>query len=170
MSEILLAEYHKWLINDFLTWRWLVQLAFLVIPWFAWWKLVDRKRLPEILFFGILVSLGCVSSDAIGIQLGLWSYPYRLIPGVYYIASADFGILPVSFMMFYQHFYGRYGVSGAVLLALGCSYIGEPLYVWLGFYDPLYWRYSYTLPIYLALFLGGRAVTRAVFRDFDSQT
>ncbi|MGE5415553.1 MAG: hypothetical protein ACM3UZ_02080 [Acidobacteriota bacterium] len=38
----------------------------------------------------------------------------------------------------------------------------------LGFYDPLHWRYSYTLPIYLAMFLGGRAITRTVFKHSAS--
>ncbi|MGE5405647.1 MAG: CBO0543 family protein [Candidatus Saccharibacteria bacterium] len=166
MAQILAAEYHKWLINDFLTWQWFANLAFLFLPWLIWWIFVDRKRLPEILFFGVLISLACVSSDAIGVGLKIWSYPHPFLPGVKYVFCSDFGILPVSYMMFYQHFSERHAILGAVLLALGCSYIGEPVYVWLGLYDPGYWRYSYTIPLYLVMFLGGRALTRAVFREY----
>ncbi|MDD3364896.1 MAG: hypothetical protein PHZ03_07955, partial [Syntrophomonas sp.] len=46
-----------WLQDDIHKWTWWLNVALTIVPWIIWWKLVDRKRVFEILAYGLLVTV-----------------------------------------------------------------------------------------------------------------
>lgn len=76
----------------------------LIVPWTVWWKLVDRKRIAEIFSFGILITVVSSFLNLSGLHLGLWSYPYRLLPYSPKIYVLSYAVLPVTFMLMFQYF------------------------------------------------------------------
>ncbi|PLR78537.1 hypothetical protein CU633_04725 [Bacillus sp. V3-13] len=110
--------------------HWWFLLAATIIPWFVWWKIVDRGRLLEILLYGLLWS--CIASllDEFGAAFGFWEYPKTLIPILHTLISADISVIPVSYMIIYQFFTNNRAFFFANLaLAFFFSFIIEPIFM-----------------------------------------
>ena len=98
----LLKEY--WYTHSFLSYQWWTMILITIIPWFIWWKFVDKKRLMEILLFGLLMMFTTVLVAPLEQNLNLlqfiqrihWSLTTPLYP-------YEITILPVSFMFIYQY-------------------------------------------------------------------
>lgn len=122
----------------------------LIFPWPIWLKLVDRKRILEISLFGA-VAMGLITIlDAIGMELGLWGYRYKLAPLLPMLLPMDFSVLAVAHMLIYQYF--RPWKSFIIALTVvGCifAFIGEPFMEYVGIYQRYGWKYIYSLPIYI---------------------
>lgn len=56
MDEVFLVSYQWW-----------VTIGLMFIPFIVWWKIVDRKRLFEIMTYGLLVPTVSVIFDSIGV-------------------------------------------------------------------------------------------------------
>jgi len=67
----------------------------LILPWFILWKLVDRRRLLEILVYGLLISTIVTVLDEVGCQLNLWEYRIDLEPLFPRLIAMNFTMLPV---------------------------------------------------------------------------
>lgn len=131
---------------------WWVLLFLTIAPWVIWLKLIDRKRFFSISFVGFLVMIISVELDIIGNELSLWQYPHKLIMFGPRLLTADFSMLPVLYMAVYQYFprWKSYLIF-SLLLALFISFIGEPIFVLLGIYEKLVWKYWYSLPTYFCI-------------------
>ncbi len=141
---------HYWLHYDLFTFQWWLLLALLVIPWVVWWRLVDKKRLKDIVFFGVLMGFLVFLLDLIGCSLNLWEYPYNLIRIIPASLAFDWGILPVFHMLLFQYFTKwRSYILLNILVATVFAFLCEPLCVWLGLYKLLNWAYVYSFPIYI---------------------
>jgi len=127
-------------------------LAVLIIPWIVWWILVDKKRLGEIVLFGLFIALTATLLDAIGNELTLWAYPHVLFPYVPRLCSVDFSLLPVMFMLIYQYFPKWKTFIGAItLVAAAGSFLAEPLFILMSIYEPHEWRVVYSFPVYIII-------------------
>lgn len=142
-----------WLHHDLLAWQWLLLLAVLIIPWFFWWRKVDRTRLLEITLVGMFTLIIASYLDAVLTELGLWSYRYWVLPVWPRLISADFTVLPVTYMFIYQKYSERWKtfiISMTITSAL-YSFGGESFLVWIDVYELHNWHHYYSFPIYLAI-------------------
>ncbi|MDR6553111.1 CBO0543 family protein [Paenibacillus qinlingensis] len=139
-----------WLHYDLFTLQWWLLLALLIIPWVVWWRLADKKRLTDIILFGVAMSFLIFLLDHIGYELNLWVYPHKLFPTIPESSSFDLGILPVLHMLLFQYFTGwRSYVIANILMATVFAFLCEPISVWIGLYKILHWKYMYSFPLYI---------------------
>lgn len=139
-----------WLHYNLFTLQWWLLLALLIIPWVIWWRLVDKKRLKEILLYGVSMSFLVFLLDHIGYELNLWVYPYKPFPILPESLAFDLGILPVLHMLLFQY-YTRWRpyIIANILMATVFVFLCEPISVWIGLYKTLDWKYMYSFPLYI---------------------
>jgi hypothetical protein len=164
MRQLTQARIENWLGQHVGTWRWWTLGGLLIIPWFIWYKLADKKKLPELALFGLIVMVFTITLDEIGFVLSLWSYPVEVIPILPRLTSIDYTMLPIIFMLVYQHFPTWKSFFWAlVALSTTFSFVAEPIVVYLGFYILIKWFYWYSFPIYIVMGLLSRWITRKIF-------
>ncbi|WP_139490212.1 CBO0543 family protein [Brevibacillus dissolubilis] len=143
--------YQHWISDEFLSWKWWLLLVLAIVPWFIWWKLVDKKRLPQILIYGMLLAMMAIVLDSIGTELLWWSYPDKLIQTMPPLLPADLTLVPTLFMLVYSFFpTGRGYFNGMLGMSLFSAFVGEPLFIWLDFYRLHEWHLVYSLFFYLS--------------------
>lgn len=103
IDKLTKLDLEAWLKTELFTINWWLLLFILTIPWIHWIKLVDRKRILEILIVGFFAANITTLADVIGNEYGLWGYPTQLIPTAPRAFSFDFGIIPVTYMLIYQY-------------------------------------------------------------------
>lgn len=147
-----LAEmrYDYWLNHNLFSLQWWLLLVVFIVPWIIWWKFVDKERIFQILLFGTLLMTLVIIMDDIGLELHLWSYPYKLFFAISRLTTIDQGVLIVAHMFLYQYFAKwKSFVIANVVMALIFTFILEPLTVWIGIYKLENWHHIYSLPIYI---------------------
>lgn len=149
-QKLLLEEQkNDWLNNDFLSLRWWVLVAALILPWFLFFLLVDRRRFKEILLYGLITSQIAILLDELGSQLGLWTYPVEVIPFLPRLTTVNYTMVPVIFMLLYQYFPGwKSFITADIVLTLIFSFIAEPILVATKLYVLFSWRFIYSVPVY----------------------
>lgn len=149
-ADIALREY--WSNYTFLTWEWWFLFFLLLVPWIIWWKIVDRKRLFEILTFGFMVMVVSIIFDAIGVEFDWWNYRYQLVPLFDILIVFDFSVMPVIYMVAYQYFrdWNKF-ILVFIIIASIFAFVAEPLLVKLTFYQLFAWEYYYSFPIYIGI-------------------
>lgn len=151
-----------WIHHDLFSFQWWLLLVIFILPWIAWWRYADKGRLKEIILFGSLLMLLIGLMDDIGVNLHLWSYPYKLFQIIPRLVSVDYGLLIVAHMTIYQLFKSwRSFLIANLIMAAIFTFICEPLTVWIGIYRLDNWIYIYSFPIY---------VVKAVFVKWLVQT
>lgn len=149
LTDIQLAYWQEHVLFHF---NWWFLLFVSIISWVLWWKLVDKKRLKEVLLYGFFVMTIVNVMDELGVSILLWAYPYKLIPIIPGLHPAHFAVLPVFYMLIYQWF-GTWKsfITASLLFAGFYAFIGEPIFVWLGIYKLLNWSYLVSFPIYVLI-------------------
>jgi hypothetical protein len=151
-SQLTQVRIENWLHQDLFSYQWWLLMAALFIPWLLWGKFVDKKRLIEITLFGAIVVIVTSFLDATLSDLRLWEYNYYIIPLWPRLISADFAIVPITYMFIYQYFQSQKSFLLAMLVvSIFFAFVGEPLLVWLDIYTLHKWEHVYSLPIYIAL-------------------
>ncbi len=145
--------FEHWRSNELFTFDWWFLLILSIVPWFIWWKLLDKNRKTSIIMFGLFIALFSAIFEHIGENVALWwGYKTRLIPTLTFLFPFDFTFLPVSFMLVYQFFNKwRSFVKGMLVLSLGGAFVFEPLLHWMDIYVLYTWKYVYSFPIYFAM-------------------
>lgn len=157
------ARIENWLGECFGTWHWWFLITLLIIPWIVWFKLVEKKNIVELSLYGIIIIFVTNTLDDLGFELSLWYYPLRIIPILSRFISIDCSLLPVIYMLIYQHFSDWKSFFWAMAIASAFfSFIAEPFMVFLGFYQLLAWKHYYSYPIYIALALACKWFTRII--------
>lgn len=146
--ELFHLSYQHWLNYEFLTWRWFVKILIIIIFTFVIFKFIDRKRIFEIISYGVLISLISVILDIIGTYLVFWEYTTRVFP-IEFSEIHDLVVIPVSFMLVYQYFdkWNSFIFASAILSAMA-SFAFEPIFIMLKFYNPITWKHVYSFPIF----------------------
>ncbi|HWP95830.1 MAG TPA: CBO0543 family protein [Syntrophomonadaceae bacterium] len=140
----------NWLGEDLFRFQWWLLVGILIIPWIVWVKMVDRTRIFELLAYGFLFSIITGLVDAIGIELGLFIYPYKLMPIVPRLLPAVFGLVPVSFMLLYQFSDSwRSFIINNIIFGAVAAFILQPIAKYLGMYQMLHWSYFYSFVVYI---------------------
>jgi hypothetical protein len=151
--EILLkVNYQYWYLYNLFSFGWWFLLAVILVSYIIWWVLVDKRRIIEVLTFGL--SINAISSllDLLGTQFMLWGYPNMLMPTAPPLVEINYGVLPVAYSLLYQ-FYPTWKsfIIAITIMALVFSFVFEPILVWMKIYEMHHWTYIYSFPIYLVL-------------------
>ncbi len=143
-------SFQHWYHDDFLTWKWWLLLTLSVLPWYLWWKIVDRERAVEILLYGGLFSGASILLDNIGTELMWWSYPDKLFQMVPPLIPADFTLVPTCMMVIYQ-LCGTFRAFALVhiLFSLFTAFVAEPIFIWLKLYELHSWSLWYSFIFYV---------------------
>lgn len=149
----------NWLNNEILSWNWWVLLSFIVIPTLIWVKVVDRRRILEILLFGTLVIIPTSYLDAIGVDLKFWVYPVQFLPITPRAFPFDIFLIPITYMLLYQFFKGWKAFLVALfIMALIFAFIGEPISHILNLVYYIKWKYYYSFLYYIILGISVKAI------------
>ncbi|MDP4093469.1 MAG: CBO0543 family protein [Bacillota bacterium] len=152
MSKYSDASFSHWINYELFTWQWWLCVFLCTVPLFIWWKVVEKKRLFEIMIFGLLVNITCSYLDVIGTSFALWQYKIKIVPCVPLFFPIDYTVIPVTYMILYQMFSKwKSFIIAVIITSLVFSFIGEPLDVWAGMYVMKRWNYIYSLPIYILI-------------------
>ncbi|AFC33323.1 hypothetical protein PM3016_6715 [Paenibacillus mucilaginosus 3016] len=168
LTELRLSH---WTQHEVFTPQWWFLLVLFLGSWLLWWRLLDKRRLYEIGFLGLFMAYLATLLDAAGSELQLWSYHYKLFPLYNRLLTADIALVPICYMLIYQWFprWKPFLLAHAVL-ALGASFAAEPLFIWLGIYQPIVWKSYYSVPIYLLLAVMTKAMMKAIQKRYTKNT
>lgn len=150
----LFERFGFWLDHEILTWRWWLGLGLSVVPWIVFWCAARNKpyfdRLLYVCLYVIMVS---VILDTLGDQYGLWHYRYNVIPAIPTYFPWDFTLMPLAIitMLIIKPRVNPW--IKAIVFALLASFVGEPLFNWADVYVLEKWKYIYSVPIQIVLYL-----------------
>jgi hypothetical protein len=152
-QEIMEHVINLWRDEVLFSWRWWLGVALTILAWLFWIKYHRKESRYRLLTAGFFVMVTSVSLDAIGVQLGLWSYRYEVLPFIPAYIPYDLALMPVVVMGLIQ-FKPHYSpIKKAILFGLLSAFIGEPIVVFTDIYKPQAWQYYYSAPIYFAIYL-----------------
>lgn len=142
------ARYENW-INNVLSIRWWILVLCLIIPWFIWYRLLDKKRIQEMFLYSFATSFTAILLDEAGASLTLWIYPVDIVPFSPIMITANFTLVPIIFTLIYQYFPDwKSFIAVNVVLTLVFSFVCEPILVLIRLYTPITWKYIYSVPVY----------------------
>lgn len=145
--------------------QWFFLVFLLIVPWIIWWRLVKRKHIAEILSYGLLISATSSFLNGNGLNLLLWSYPYRLLPFSPSMYIISYSVLAVTFMLMYQYFRTWKSFATAnVIMASIYAFIFQPILKWIGMYTMINWSYFYSFVLYIMMGLGLRLLLQAILQ------
>lgn len=135
-------------------------VAFIVIAYLVWFRLTDKKRLVDLLFYGSLIAVLRGLLDLYGVTAGLWIYKYTILPLSPSVLLVDWTILPLMFMLVQQYSpsWRRFFVLNAIASGLFAGVIA-PAFIALGILQLMHWNYPYT---FIMMYIGA-TFARAAF-------
>jgi hypothetical protein len=146
-----------WLDETVWHWQWWLMAALFFLPWIVWWKLVDKRRITEILLLGMTILITASLLDELGTELQLWYYPFMPIPLYPQLVPVNFTVLPITYMLIYQFTpKWRSYIAATIIMATINSGIGEPFLSYIGIYKLIHWKYIYSFPIYVLIAISHR--------------
>lgn len=150
-KDFLDMRHQHWLQHNVFTWQWWFLFCLTIVPWFLWWRLVDKKQLVQMFLYGTLIVIITTTLDIIGTNLRFWAYPQQLfwflIPP---LLPVDSTLMPVEHMLVYQYFRRwRNFVIALCIVAVFNALVAEPLFTKSGMYELYSWKYAYSIPIYV---------------------
>lgn len=144
------TSYVYWIEHVLFSFNWWLLLILAIVPWFVWWKYVDKERIIEISLIGLLSMVIVTGLDIIGTSFAFWTYGFNVIQMITTMSTVDMTLLPILNMFLYQLFpkWKSYIIASIVLALIG-TFIVEPLFAWRNIYILHEWEYIYSLPIYI---------------------
>ncbi|MFC5450095.1 CBO0543 family protein [Paenibacillus aestuarii] len=140
-SEVLFSSY------------WWFALSLSVIPWLIWWIFRNKRSTDRLFYAGLFVMCISLILDVLGDQLGFWYYRFNLIPVLPTYFPWDCTLMPVTIMFMLQIKPRTNPFIKAIIFAIVSSYIGEPIFKWMEVYVQSNWKYSYSVPIQIIIYL-----------------
>ncbi|RCX18395.1 hypothetical protein DFR58_105159 [Anaerobacterium chartisolvens] len=164
-DKVVELQTEHWLKFEIFTAQFWLLVAMLILPWFIWWRFADKKRLAEILIYGLLVETVAAFLDELGCQLNLWEYHYDIEPLFPRLISMNFTMLPIGYMLIYQYFTRwKPFIWASLVTSVLFSFVGEPLFVWIGIYRLIKWNSFFSLPIYFIIAVSFKVILNAVMK------
>lgn len=139
--------------ETFLHWDWWVSFILAITPWILWWKLRKHDSTFRLVFVAIFVLTLTSWFDFIGVIFGAWHYSGKLIPTIPSYIPFDFCLFPVIVTLMIQYKPNISTWIKALIFAAFSAFIAEPLFVWMRFYVLVHWKYIYSFPIYILIYL-----------------
>lgn len=122
---------------------------------------IDRVKALLLGFYGLNYHVWFAYTNSAGIRLGLWEYPYKVLP-ILPSFALDASLVPVSYMMIYQwtlnknkNFY-----LYSTLLSAGFAFVLKPILVSRGLFRMFSWvNYFYLFLFYVLFFIVSKFIT-----------
>ncbi|TYP73163.1 CBO0543 family protein [Paenibacillus methanolicus] len=144
---------------------WWMGAALSIIPWVIWIFYRKKSSTDRLLYVGFFASIIAVALDLVGDQLGFWNYRFNVIPVVPTYLPWDFTLMPVTIMWLIQFKPSVSPYLKAAVFALLTSYVAEPFFQWLLVYNPVNWKFTYSVPIQFVLYLTAHYMSKR--NEFD---
>ncbi|MDD9270236.1 CBO0543 family protein [Paenibacillus sp. GCM10023248] len=139
---------------------WWLGVFLSIIPWIVWFLVRNKHSTDRILYAGFFVMVISLILDILGDQLGFWHYRFNVIPVLPTYFPWDVTLMPITIMFLIQVKPRANPYLKAILFALLTSYVAEPFITWLMIYEPLIWRFSYSVPIQFIIYLFANYISR----------
>lgn len=150
-QQMIDARMTYWLNENLFTFGWWVLLFATMGLFIVWVIILDKKRILEIIAYGLMVEVIGLIGDTVGIFLFLWDYSNSLtpLPQILEIHTVQ---MPIIYMIIYQYFKTWKTFLIAVAInAFVFALILEPLLVWLQIYELQHWKHIYSLVPYFLI-------------------
>lgn len=158
-----------WLDHTLFHWDfWVSLILFCIVPIVFWIKIRKKESSNRLLFTGMLVFIISSWLDFLGVQFGKWYYTGTVFPSIPSYVPWDWIILPVFVMTLIQIKPKSSPILKGLIFATVSTFIGEPLFLWLGFYVIKDWHFLYSFPIYLIIYLLANRVSK--IKNFEPIT
>ncbi|MFD1039454.1 CBO0543 family protein [Virgibacillus byunsanensis] len=147
--------------SDFGIWQFWVVILMLIIPLIVLFISIDKGKMLLLGFFGLNYHIWFAYVNSFGISLGLWEYPYQIVPFLPSFAL-DASLVPISFMLLYQwtlnHKKNIYLYS--ILLSGIFAFVLKPIMVNLHFFHMFKGvNYVHLFLFYVAFFIVSKLIT-----------
>lgn len=160
LNELIQQRIDIWFEHVVFSEIWWLGVLLSVVPWLYWIKYRKKDSSNRLLFVGCFVALISLCLDITGAQLGLWHYRFVVIPLLPTYLPWDITLMPLSIMFLIQFKPKISPYIKAPIFAFLTSYIGEPIFHWLGVYILDKWNYSYSVPIQFLIYLIAHYLSR----------
>lgn len=166
-AKLMELTFDHWLLYDLFSIKWWFLFIATVVPYFIWWRFVNKTRFFEIFSYGLLCACISFTLDLIGTEMLLWGYYDTLLPWIPTLVPADLVIIPITAMFMYQFFpKWKTFILATVGWAFMFSYVIEPLFMAVNMFKlGANWKHTYSFIgfIVLGLFL------KTIFHYFNNQ-
>lgn len=142
-----------WLKYQLFTWRWWLQLFLTVVPWILWLIIRKKESSDRLLYAGFFTLIISSWLDFMGVLFHIWGYRFDIVPFAPAYITFDFTLVPVSIMLFLQYKPKTKPIYKGIVFSFLTSFIIQPIFVIIGFYDPRNWKHYYSFPIFLLIYL-----------------
>ncbi|WP_445491707.1 CBO0543 family protein [Niallia sp. 03133] len=139
---------------------WWIGVGLSILPWILWFIFRKKKSTDRILYAGFFVIIIALALDIVGDQFGLWHYRFNVLPIVPTYFPWDVTLMPVTVIFFLQIKPNSNPFLKAVLFALFSAFIAEPFFQWMGVYVPTKWKFHYSIPIQILIYLVAHYLSR----------
>ncbi|MDF2635526.1 MAG: hypothetical protein K0R78_2400 [Pelosinus sp.] len=138
-------SYQHWISNEFLSFSWFFAVGMLAVFYTVWFKLVDKRKLGQLLLLGTLSSVGFIIGEIVLLStLGLAEYKIRVLPLTPPLFLVSVTIAPILFMLIQQFTTSWKSYVLWVLIGMGALAFGLiPLYSLIGILQLYKWNYFY---------------------------
>lgn len=143
------------------TWQFWLVILMLLLPLIALFLYMDKRKALLLGFFGFNYHVAFHYTNAIGISLGLWEYPYPMLSFLPSFAL-DASLVPIVFMFLYQWTlnHGKNIYLWAAVLSGVFAFVMKPIMVWLHLFHMYEWvNYFGLFVFYYLFFLISKGVT-----------
>lgn len=142
-------------------WQFWVQLLMLIVPLIVLFIFIDKDKMLLLGFFGLNYHVWFSYVNSIGVDFGLWQYPYQLVPSLPSF-SLDAALVPIIFMLLYQwtinHEKNIYLYS--LLLSAILAFVLKPIMVKFDFFHMFHGiNYIHLFLFYMVLFIISKFIT-----------
>lgn len=146
---------HHWLSHGVFSWTWWICTALTILPWLFWFSVKKSDSTDRLLYSGFSIIILSSYLDMLGMSMGLWGYDCQIVPTIPPYMPWDFTLMPVVSMLFYQYKPNVHPFLKSVVFSAIGSFIVQPLFEWIGIYDPKGWKNYYSFPILIGIYLIG---------------
>ncbi len=142
--ELWKLSYQRWSTQELFSLPWFFNIAFLLILYVIWIKLLDKRRIREILLFGSLIAVSATFIDIAAVTTGLWEYKVRLLPISPAPFPFDYTVVPILYMFVLQYTSSWFNyLIGSLVASALFSFVISPVYVLFGIKEYHNFNYFY---------------------------
>lgn len=135
------------------TWQWWVALFLCIAPWVLWIIYRKKDSTWRLLSSGMFVMLISSWLDSVGSSFDFWHYHYDVLPTIPSYEPWDFTLMPVTIMFLLQIMPNINPFLKAVVFGILSAFVAEPFFTWIGLYHTENWKFIYSFPIYIVIYL-----------------
>ncbi|GMA63020.1 hypothetical protein NZD89_24665 [Alicyclobacillus fastidiosus] len=165
------TNYEYWVHHNLFSFGWWILVVACIITAGIWWKLVDKKRIFEVMGFGLIIAAIASLLDELGAQNMLWGYPNMILPLVPPLVSVNYFAFPTIYSLIYQYCpRWKTFVCAMVIMSAVFSFLTEPLLIWLRLYELNNWKSIYSFPIYILIGICVKAIVDQLIQIRGAKT